>query len=56
MELSVLIAGLIAYLVSGMISVLLIFLTYRMNTVLTSKVDEERYLLSGNRSVAIALG
>ena len=56
MELSVLIAGLIAYLVSVMVSVLLIFLTYRMNTLLTSKVAEERYLLSGNRSVAIALG
>jgi uncharacterized membrane protein YjfL (UPF0719 family) len=50
------IAGIIAYLVSVLVSVLLIFLTYRINTILTSKTDEERYLLAGNRSVAIALG
>lgn len=56
MEISTLVAGMIAYLVAVIMSVLLIFVTYRINTILTSKVDEERYLLSGNRSVAIALG
>lgn len=56
MEISTLVAGMIAYLVSVIMSVLLIFVTYRINTIITNKVDEERYLLSGNRSVAIALG
>lgn len=56
MEFSALVAGLIAYLVSVIASVLLIFLTYRINTILTNKIDEEQYLLSGHRSVAIALG
>ena len=49
-------AGLLAYAVSLLASVLLVFLTYRLNTLLTSKIDEERYLLSGNRSIAISLG
>jgi len=48
--------GIIAYAVSVLASVLLVFLTYRLNTLLTSKLDEERFLLSGNRSVAVALG
>ena len=37
-------------------AILLVFLTYRINTLLTSKLDEEKYLLSGNRSIAISLG
>lgn len=49
-------AGLLAYALSLLASVLLVFLTYRLNTLLTSKIDEERYLLSGNKSIAISLG
>jgi uncharacterized membrane protein YjfL (UPF0719 family) len=56
MELSSVLAGLVAFAVAVLASVLLVFVTYRVNTVLTSKLDEERLLLSGNRSVAIALG
>jgi hypothetical protein len=50
------IAGLVAYSVSLLVSITLIFLTYRLNTIITSKIDEEKYLLSGHRSIAIALG
>ena len=50
------VAGIIAYSVSLFASILLVFLTYRLNTLLTRKVDEEQHLLSGNRSMAISLG
>lgn len=49
-------AGVTAYLISVFASILLVFVTYRLNTILTSKIDEERYLLSGNRSLSITLG
>lgn len=56
MDLSTVVAGLIAYGVSLLASIMLIFLTYRLNTLLTSKIDEERFLLSGHKSIAISLG
>jgi uncharacterized membrane protein YjfL (UPF0719 family) len=56
MDTSSLVAGLVAYAVSVVASVLLVFVTYRLNTLLTSKIDEERLLLSGHRSIAVALG
>ena len=56
MELSSLVAGLVAYAVSVVASVLLVFVTYRVNTLLTARIDEERLLLAGNRSIAVALG
>jgi hypothetical protein len=56
MEISSLVAGLVAYAVSVVASVLLVFVTYRMNTLVTSRIDEERLLLSGHRSIAVALG
>jgi uncharacterized membrane protein YjfL (UPF0719 family) len=49
-------AGFVAFGFSVLASVLLVFVTYRLNTLLTSRIDQERYLLSGHRSVAIALG
>ena len=56
MDFSSLLAGLVAFLVSVLAAVILVFVTYRINTLLTSKVDEERLLMAGNRSTAIALG
>ncbi len=56
MDLASLVAGLVAYAVAVCASVLLVFVTYRVNTLITSRIDEERLLLSGNRSVAVALG
>lgn len=47
MDLSSLVAGLVAYAVSVLASVVLVFLTYRVNTFLTSKIDEEKLLLAG---------
>jgi hypothetical protein len=55
-DLSAVTAGLIAYALSVLASTLLVFLLYRVNLVLTSRQDAERMLLSGHRSVAIALG
>lgn len=56
MPISNLVAGLVAYAVAMALSVLLVFATYRLNTLVTSRIDEERLLLSGHRSIAIALG
>jgi len=49
-------AGLVAYGLSVVASVLLVFGTYRLNTFLTRRIDEERLLREGHRSVAISLG
>lgn len=51
-----LVAGLIAFAVALLTSVLLVFVTYRLTTLATQRIDEERLLLQGNRSVALALG
>jgi uncharacterized membrane protein YjfL (UPF0719 family) len=49
-------AGLVAFGVALLTSVLLVFVTYRLTILVTKKIDEERLLLEGNRSVALALG
>jgi len=56
MPLQSLFAGLVAYAVSVFAAILLVFGTYRINTLLTSRIDEERLLLAGHRSIALALG
>lgn len=56
LDLSSILAGLLAYAVALFGSVLLVFVTFRVNTLLTSRVEEERLLLGGHRSIAIALG
>jgi uncharacterized membrane protein YjfL (UPF0719 family) len=56
MEVRSIVAGFVAFGFSVLASVLLVFVTYRFNTLVTSRIDEERHLLSGHRSVAIALG
>jgi uncharacterized membrane protein YjfL (UPF0719 family) len=56
LDLSAVAAGLAAYAVAILLSTLLVFLVYRLNTWVTTRVEEERLLLSGHRSVAIALG
>lgn len=56
LDLSAIAAGLLAYGVSVLAAVALVFVTYRLNTVLTSRIEEHRLLLSGHRSIAIALG
>jgi uncharacterized membrane protein YjfL (UPF0719 family) len=56
MDIESVLAGLVAYLISVLGAVLLVFLTYRINNLLTSKEDEEKLLRSGNKSVAISLG
>jgi len=56
MEVRSIVAGFVAFAFSVLASVLLVFVTYRLNTLITSKIDQERYLLGGHRSVAITLG
>ncbi len=56
MDVSSILAGLIAFAVSVLAAVLLVFVTYRLNTLVTRKLDEEQLLLSGSHSVAVALG
>ncbi len=56
MDVSTILAGLVAFAVSVLAALLLVFVTYRVNTLLTRKVDEEQQLLEGNHSVAVALG
>ena len=54
-ETSVFLACLLAYGVAVLASTLLIFLTYRVNLLVTRQQEEE-LLLSGHRSMAIAMG
>lgn len=56
MEVRSIVAGFVAFGFSVLASALLVFVTYRLNSLITSRIDQERYLLSGHRSVAIALG
>lgn len=49
-------AGVTAFAVALLASVLLVFVLYRLNTLVTKRIDEERLLLQGNRAVAVALG
>jgi uncharacterized membrane protein YjfL (UPF0719 family) len=51
-----LLAGLVAYGVAVLLATLLVFGTYRINTLLASRLEQERLLLSGHRSIAISLG
>jgi uncharacterized membrane protein YjfL (UPF0719 family) len=51
-----LLGGLVAYLLSALVAVGLVFVTYRINLRLTDHIDEERLLLAGHRSLAVALG
>lgn len=56
-DLSSLAAGLVAYGVSILVAVGLVFVTFRVNAaLLASRRDEEDMLLAGHRSVAITLG
>ena len=55
-DLWTMVAGLLACSVAILLATLLVFLTYRVNTLLANRLQEERLLLSGHRSVAIALG
>jgi uncharacterized membrane protein YjfL (UPF0719 family) len=55
-DVSAVAAGLVAYVVAILLSTLLIFLIYRLNTWLTTRIEEERLLLEGHRSAAICLG
>jgi uncharacterized membrane protein YjfL (UPF0719 family) len=56
MEVRSIVAGFVAFAFSVLASVLLVFVTYRLNTLLTSKIDLERHLRGGHRSLAISLG
>ena len=56
MDVSAVIAGLIAYAISVVAAVLLVFLTYRLNGIVHNKSIEEEFLLKGNRAIAISLG
>lgn len=56
MEPGVVLAGLIAYALAVVASATLVFLTYRFNAFVTSRLDEERLLLAGHRSIAVAFG
>lgn len=56
MDISSLLAGLIAFGCSVLLSVVLVFVTFRVNVAVTMRLDEDALLLAGNRSVAIVLG
>jgi uncharacterized membrane protein YjfL (UPF0719 family) len=51
-----LLAGLVAYAVAVLLATSVVFLTYRINTLLTNRLEQERLLLAGHRSIAISLG
>jgi uncharacterized membrane protein YjfL (UPF0719 family) len=55
-DLPSILAGLLACGVAVFVSTALVFIVFRLNTMLRRREAQERLLLSGNRSVAIALG
>ncbi len=55
-DLSALLAGLLAYVISVGTAAVLVFGIYRVNTSLTRHLDEQKLLLSGHRSIALCLG
>jgi|EndMetStandDraft_3_1072993.scaffolds.fasta_scaffold370991_2 uncharacterized membrane protein YjfL (UPF0719 family) len=52
---SVIVAGLVAYGVAVVAATLLVFLTYRVNLIVTRR-QEEDLLLAGHKSMALAMG
>ncbi len=48
--------GVSAVLLSGIMSIILIFLIYKIDLLITRKIDEAQHLLDGNVSVSIMLG
>jgi uncharacterized membrane protein YjfL (UPF0719 family) len=56
MDISSMVAGFVAYSISVLLAILLVFLTYRVNTIISSKSGEEEHLHAGNKAVAISLG
>lgn len=55
-DLPSILAGLLACGVAVFASTTLVFLAFRLNTMLRRRDEQERLLLSGHRSIAIALG
>src|SRR3954466_3033529 len=55
-DLPSILAGLLACGVAVFASTALVFLAFRLNTMLRRRDEQERLLLSGHRSIAIALG
>lgn len=55
-DLPSILAGLLACGVAVFASTALVFLVFRLNTMLRRREEQERLLLAGNRSIAIALG
>ncbi len=51
-----LVGGLVAYLLSALVALGLVFATYRINLRLHDRIDEEHLLRSGHRSIAVVLG
>lgn len=50
------ITGIFAVLLSGILSIILMFIIYKADLIITRKIDEEKYLLEGKISVSIMLG
>lgn len=55
-DLASIVAGLVAYGLAVLGAVILVFVVFRANTLLHNRLQGERLLLAGHRSIAIALG
>ena len=55
-DLPSLLAGLLACAVAVLVSTALIFVTFRLNSMIRRRGEQSRLLLAGHRSIAIALG
>lgn len=55
-DLPSLLAGLVACAVAVLVSTTLIFVTFRLNSMIRRRGEQSRLLLAGHRSIAIALG
>jgi uncharacterized membrane protein YjfL (UPF0719 family) len=56
LDLSAIVAGLVGYAVSVLAAVVVVFVLYRLNTLLTSRARQLELLRGGHHAIAVALG
>jgi len=56
MDIANIITGIMAIITSTLLSIILVFVLYKLDIMLTVKINEEKQLLEGKKSTAIVLG
>ena len=56
MNLESVLTGISAVFLSGILSIILVFIIYKIDLMMTRKIDEEQHMLDGRTSISIVLG